>query len=167
VILPLAHSCCLPACLFLFAALLAQADPTTRSWNQPVEPFKVIGNIHYVEANEITSFLVTTLQGHILLDGGFVETAPQILPNIRKLGFGPQEVKVLPDTRSRSSPPRAASRSGGWRRCPATSSSPRTEASSTWRRNAVGAGRLRRCGRAREHVRRQKAAFEAELARQR
>jgi metallo-beta-lactamase class B len=55
----------------------------------------VIGNIHYVGANEITSFLVTTPQGHILLDGGFVETVPQILANIRKLGFRPEDVKVL------------------------------------------------------------------------
>jgi metallo-beta-lactamase class B len=79
----------------LLAALLAQADPTSRSWNQPVEPFRVIGNVHYVGANEITSFLITTPEGHILLDGGFVETAPQILANIRKLGFRPEDVKVL------------------------------------------------------------------------
>ena len=81
--------------LLLFAALLAQADPTSRSWNEPVEPFRVIGNVHYVGANEITSFLITTPQGHILLDGGFVETAPQILANIRKLGFRPEDVKVI------------------------------------------------------------------------
>jgi metallo-beta-lactamase class B len=82
-------------CLPFLAALIAQATPETRSWNQPVEPFTVIGNLHYVGANEITSFLVTTEQGHILLDGGFVETAPQILANIRKLGFRPEDVKVL------------------------------------------------------------------------
>src|ERR1700726_3657461 len=83
--------------LFLpvLAALLAQSDPTNRSWNQPVVPFKVLGNIHYVGANEITSFLVTTPKGHILLDGGFVETAPQILSNIRKLGFRTEDVRVL------------------------------------------------------------------------
>jgi metallo-beta-lactamase class B len=85
----------MPLCISVLAALLAQADPTNRSWNQPVEPFKVIGNVHYVGANEITSFLVTTPQGHILLDGGFVETAPQILSNIRKLGFRTEDVRVL------------------------------------------------------------------------
>jgi metallo-beta-lactamase class B len=81
--------------MLLLAALLAQADPESRSWNQPVEPFRVIGNVHFVGANEITSFLITTPQGHILLDGGFVETAPQILANIRKLGFRPEDVKIL------------------------------------------------------------------------
>jgi metallo-beta-lactamase class B len=79
----------------VLAALLAQSDPTHRTWNQPVEPFKLIGNIHYVGANEITSFLITTPKGHILLDGGFVETAPQILSNIRKLGFRTEDVRVL------------------------------------------------------------------------
>lgn len=82
-----------------FAALctfsFAQADPVSRSWNQPVEPFRVIGNIYYVGANEITSFLITTPKGHVLLDGGFVETAPQIRDNIRKLGFEVEDVKYL------------------------------------------------------------------------
>jgi len=84
-----------PPTFLLVAALLAQADPESRSWNQPVEPFRVVGNVYSVGANEITSFLVTTDRGHILLDGGFVETAPQILANIRKLGFRPEDVKVI------------------------------------------------------------------------
>jgi len=76
-------------------AINAQADPDSRSWNQPVEPFRIIGNIYYVGANEITSFLITTPQGHIVLDGGFAETAPQIEANIQKLGFHLSDVKVL------------------------------------------------------------------------
>jgi len=80
--------------------LLAQKTETERSWNQPVEPFKIIGNIYYVGANEITSFLITTPQGHILIDGGFVETAPQIVANIKKLGFKPGDVKFLLNSQS-------------------------------------------------------------------
>lgn len=87
-------------CTFLLAFLLpvfalAQADPTSRSWNQPVEPFRITGNLYYVGANEITSYLITSKEGHILLDGGFVETVPIILANIRKLGFRPEDVKIL------------------------------------------------------------------------
>ena len=74
--------------LFLFAAAVAE-------WNQPVEPVRIAGNLYSVGANEITSFLIATPQGHILLDGGFEETAPQILANVRKLGFDPKDVKVL------------------------------------------------------------------------
>jgi len=75
--------------------LLAQADPDSRASNQPVEPFRVLDNLYFVGMNEITSFLVTTREGHILLDGGFVESAPQILANVRKLGFHPSDVKVI------------------------------------------------------------------------
>jgi metallo-beta-lactamase class B len=73
----------------------AQADPTSRSWNQPVEPYRIVGNLYYVGASDITSYLITTPEGHILLDGGFVETAPIIEANIRKLGFKLEDVKVL------------------------------------------------------------------------
>jgi metallo-beta-lactamase class B len=72
-----------------------QADPTSRSWNQPVPPFRIIGNLYYVGATEICSFLITTPQGHILLDGGFVETAPQIERNVAQLGFKLNDVKFL------------------------------------------------------------------------
>lgn len=81
--------------LLLAIPLAAQPDPVSRSWNQPVEPFRITGNIYYVGASEITSFLIATPKGHIVLDGGFVETAPMILANIRKLGFDPKDVRIL------------------------------------------------------------------------
>jgi metallo-beta-lactamase class B len=73
----------------------AQADPTSRSMNQPVEPYHIVGNLYYVGASDVTSYLITTPEGHILLDGGFVETAPIIEANIHKLGFKLADVKVL------------------------------------------------------------------------
>lgn len=72
-----------------------QADEAHRLMNQPAEPFKIIGNIYYVGASDVTSFLITTPQGHILIDSGFVETVPQIKRNIAKLGFKLEDVKVL------------------------------------------------------------------------
>jgi metallo-beta-lactamase class B len=84
------------AALFLLPALAcAQADETSRSWNQPVEPFRIAGNLYYVGASDITSYLITTPEGHILLDGGFVETAPMIRENVKKLGFRIEDVKIL------------------------------------------------------------------------
>lgn len=84
--------------LILSAALvpvLAQKDPTSRSWNQPVEPYRILGNIYYVGASDVTSFLIATPQGHILLDGGFEETVPIIRENVKKLGFKLEDVKIL------------------------------------------------------------------------
>lgn len=81
--------------LFTATAAFAQKDPESRSWNQPVTPFRIAGNLYYVGASDITSFLITTPRGHIVLDGGFEETAPMILANIRTLGFEPKDVKIL------------------------------------------------------------------------
>jgi len=81
--------------LLFSLCLFGQSNPQWRSWNQPVQPFRIIGNIYYVGASDVTSFLITSPQGHILLDGGFVETAPMIRDNIRKLGFKPEDVKYL------------------------------------------------------------------------
>jgi metallo-beta-lactamase class B len=85
----------LTAFLLATKSLFAQADETSRSWNKPVAPFRIAGNLYYVGAIEITSYLITTPEGHFLLDGGFVETAPQIEHNIAELGFKLTDVKFL------------------------------------------------------------------------
>ena len=78
------------------AALLAQRDSGERAaWNEPVKPFRIVGNVYYVGVSGVTSFLITTSQGHILLDGGFPETAPLIEKSIATLGFRVQDVKFL------------------------------------------------------------------------
>lgn len=73
----------------------AQKTEEDRQRNQPVEPFRIIGNVYYVGASEVTSFLIATPKGHILLDGGFAGTAAQIKGNIEKLGFKLKDVKIL------------------------------------------------------------------------
>jgi metallo-beta-lactamase class B len=73
----------------------AQKDPVSRSWNQPVEPFRIIRNIYYVGASDVTSYLIATPKGLIVLDGGFAETAPMVLANIEKLGFSRGDIRIL------------------------------------------------------------------------
>ena len=81
--------------LCLSGLIFAQKSEGDRAMNQPVEPFKIIGNIYYVGASDVTSYLITTPQGHILIDGGFEETVPQIKANIAKLGFKFEDIKIL------------------------------------------------------------------------
>jgi metallo-beta-lactamase class B len=83
------------AAIFVSTLAVAQTDPQARSWNEPVEPFRIVGNVYYVGAKEVTSFLITTPRGHILLDGALAETAPIILRNIETLGFKPTDVRIL------------------------------------------------------------------------
>lgn len=83
--------------LFLFpASFIAQIRNDNDRWmNRPVEPFNLIGNIYYVGASDAASYLITSKKGHILIDGGFEETAPMIEKNITKLGFKISDVKIL------------------------------------------------------------------------
>lgn len=74
---------------------LAQLSESDQKSNQPRKPFRVIGNIYYVGAADVSSFLITGKAGHILLDAGFAETAPQIQQNIETLGFKVADVKFL------------------------------------------------------------------------
>ncbi len=84
---------CLIICLSDLSC--AQKSDGDRKMNQPVEPFKIIGNVYYVGASDVTSFLITTPKGHILIDSGFSETVPQIKANVAKLGFKLEDVRVL------------------------------------------------------------------------
>lgn len=92
------------ASLILALALSAAAGPRpavaelSERWqkmNQPVAPFRILGNLYYVGANSVTAFLITTPEGHILIDGGFDETVPLIRAGVEKLGFELADVKVL------------------------------------------------------------------------
>ena len=76
----------------------AEAKPLTGDWaamNAPFAPFNVIGDIYYVGPAGVSSFLIVTPDGDILLDGGFAQTAPQIETNMRTLGFDIRDVKYL------------------------------------------------------------------------
>jgi metallo-beta-lactamase class B len=63
--------------------------------SQPVEPFRIVGNIYYVGARNIASYLITTPEGHIMIDTGTNEMHQVILANVAKLGFKLQDIKIL------------------------------------------------------------------------
>lgn len=82
--------------LLLSLTAFGQRSGTQRAaWNQPLKPFRVVGNVYYVGMSGVTSFLITTPQGDILLDGGLPESAPLIEKNISALGFHLNDVKYL------------------------------------------------------------------------
>ena len=76
--------------------LLAQAPNSLRGGpSQPVEPYKVIGNIYYVGAVNISSHIIVTSEGLILLDTGTQEMLPGIRTNLKKLGYTLQDIKII------------------------------------------------------------------------
>jgi metallo-beta-lactamase class B len=88
----------LAAALVTTPAASAQDTDWTKvraEWNQPVAPFRILGNVHYVGTAGIAAYLITSPKGHILIDGGMEESAAQIAANIRKLGFKLGDVRIL------------------------------------------------------------------------
>ena len=75
----------------LLAALLVK-------WNTPTEPFRMIGNVYYVGTDGLASYLITSPQGHILVDTVMPEATSQIKANIEKLGFKVADIKYLLNT---------------------------------------------------------------------
>lgn len=66
-----------------------------RGGQQPADPFRIAGNFYYVGANDISAFLITGPEGHILLDGGYPATPTLIMASIAALGFDIKDVRVL------------------------------------------------------------------------
>ncbi|WP_235502043.1 subclass B3 metallo-beta-lactamase [Janthinobacterium sp. Ant5-2-1] len=66
-----------------------------KEWNAPVKPFNVFGNTWYVGTAGLSAVLVTSPQGHILLDGALPQSAPLIIANIKALGFRIEDVKYI------------------------------------------------------------------------
>ena len=64
-------------------------------WNRAIEPFRVYGSTYYVGTDGLSALLITSDQGHILLDGGLSQSAPLIDANIHKLGFKLEDVKLI------------------------------------------------------------------------
>lgn len=64
-------------------------------WNQPAKPFNIHGNTWYVGTAGLSAILVTSPQGHVLLDGALPQSAPLIQKNIEALGFKMKDVKLI------------------------------------------------------------------------
>jgi metallo-beta-lactamase class B len=74
------------------STLHAQGDA---SWRTPFEPVKIVGNVYYVGTRGLSSFLIVTPAGGIIVDSGEAESVPFIRANVEKLGFHLSDVRIL------------------------------------------------------------------------
>ncbi|HVQ15981.1 MAG TPA: subclass B3 metallo-beta-lactamase [Vicinamibacterales bacterium] len=87
--------------LFMLMVLVGLVAVDTRAqnqqtdWNKPFPPHKVIGNVYYVGSEQLASFLITTPDGHILVNSSFETTVPVIRAAVEKLGFKFTDIKIL------------------------------------------------------------------------
>src|SRR5580698_8421829 len=80
-----------------------QADPAIRcsqceAWNRPQAPFRVYGDTYYVGVAGLTSILIASPQGLILLDGALPQSAPLIAAHIASLGFRVGDIRLIVNT---------------------------------------------------------------------
>ena len=87
--------------VFLVTVLVAlvsidiRAQNRQAEFNKPFPPHKVIGNVYYVGSEQLASYLITTPEGHILINSSFETTVPVIRAAVEKLGFKFTDVKIL------------------------------------------------------------------------
>ena len=56
---------------------------------------RVIGNVYYVGSKDLASYLITTPDGHILINSGFEQTVPLIKASVESLGFKATDIKII------------------------------------------------------------------------
>src|SRR5258708_12682742 len=55
----------------------------------------MIGNIYYVGSRGLAAYLITTPQGHILINSNLTTSVPLLHESIEKLGFHFADIKIL------------------------------------------------------------------------
>ncbi|MCZ7835660.1 HARLDQ motif MBL-fold protein [Atlantibacter hermannii] len=82
---------------------LAEAPPYSLfvDWAKPVKPLRIAESVWYVGTENLSSVLITTPQGHILIDGALDSSAAQIRQNIRALGFNLGDIRLILNSHAR------------------------------------------------------------------
>jgi metallo-beta-lactamase class B len=83
------------AAFLLTAWVYGHQDPLRDAGSRPVEPSRIIGNIFYVGAEGISSHIIVTKAGIILLDTGTLQMLPGLRANIEKLGHKLSDIKII------------------------------------------------------------------------
>ncbi len=75
----------------LSSALRAQDS----SWVAPFPAFRLADNLYYVGTKGLASYLITSPQGHILINSDLEENVPQVKASVEQLGFKFGDIKIL------------------------------------------------------------------------
>lgn len=90
----------------LIVSVLASAQKVTEpqntppEWSRPYQPFRIAGNLYYVGTDDLACYLITTTQGHILINTGLASSAPMIRANVEALGFKFAGIRILLTTQA-------------------------------------------------------------------
>lgn len=68
---------------------------TNEAWTKPFPGLRIVGNVYYVGTYDLASYLITTDQGHVLINTGVGSSVPMIRVNVESLGFRFGDIKLL------------------------------------------------------------------------
>ena len=71
------------------------ASAQNAEWTEPFSPFHIAGNLYYVGSKGLANYLITTPQGHILINSDLEANVPLIRASVEKLGFKFNDIKIL------------------------------------------------------------------------
>jgi metallo-beta-lactamase class B len=69
--------------------------PNQNDWTEPFPAFRIAGNLYYVGSKGLANYLITTSEGHILINSDMEANVPLIRTSIESLGFKFSDVKIL------------------------------------------------------------------------
>jgi metallo-beta-lactamase class B len=64
-------------------------------WTEPFPAFRIAGNLYYVGSKGLTAYLVTTPEGHILINSNMEANVPMIRASMESLGFKFNDIRIL------------------------------------------------------------------------
>jgi len=76
-------------------SILSRNMGTAEDQTTQFPPHKIIGNIYYVGTKTLSSFLIVTPQGNILIDSTYERNVPVIQKSVADLGFKFTDIKIL------------------------------------------------------------------------
>ncbi len=90
----------IPILLLLLGQGTLRPDPPKEcdacpGWNAPREPFRIFGQTYFVGVADLSSLLIASDKGLILVDAGLPQSAPLIDANIRTLGFKSENIRLI------------------------------------------------------------------------
>ena len=80
---------------FVLLCGLRPAAGQANDWLEPYPPFRIAGNLYYVGSTGLASYLVTTPEGHILINSNLEASVPMLRASVEKLGFKFTDIKIL------------------------------------------------------------------------
>jgi metallo-beta-lactamase class B len=77
--------------------LAASAHPVAAQsdWTEPFPPFRIAGNLYYVGSRGLANYLITTPEGHILINSDLDANVPMIRDSVERLGFRFTDIRIL------------------------------------------------------------------------